>query len=129
MASRNSRRVAKAKALQKQAGGDLLLQPQFCQLLDGIENASIFIKDADGKLVFGNRSLVRRLGLREESELLGRTDWDLLPSHLAEKYHQDDMEILNSGREKLNLLEMFKNEQGLLQWFITHKYPVFDRKG
>jgi transcriptional regulator GlxA family with amidase domain len=24
---------------------------------------------------------------------------------------------------------LFKNEQGLLQWFITHKYPVLDRNG
>jgi PAS domain S-box-containing protein len=129
MASRNFRPVAHIKALQRRIGKELFSQPHFRALLDGIENVSLFIKSPEGRLVFGNRSLLRRLGLRNEAELLGRSDWELLPPHLVEKYHQDDLEVIASGREKLNLIEMFKTEQGLLQWFITHKYPIFDRKG
>ena len=106
-----------------------MLQPHILRLLDGLDNASIFIKNTAGKLVFGNKSLLRHLGLSDSVQLLGLTDHELLPTHLAEKYQQDDLEVITTRREKLNLIEMFKTEQGLLQWFITHKYPILDRDG
>jgi len=129
MSSKKSAPSGTIAELQRRVCGRLFLQQHFRQLLDTLESASIFIKSLDGKLIFGNNSLIRRLGLRDETDLLGRTDSDLLPPHLVEKYRQDDLEVIRSGRPKLNLIELFKNEQGLLQWFITHKYPVLDRNG
>jgi PAS domain S-box-containing protein len=129
MASKNVGRAARIKTPPKRMSEELTLQPHLRRLLDGIHNVCIFIKGIDGEFVFGSRSLIKRLGLRSETELLGRTDRALVPSHLAEKYRQDDLEVIGSGREKLNLIEMFKNEQGLLQWFVTHKYPIVDASG
>lgn len=129
MTVRYPKRVAEIRGLQRRICGEVFIQPHLRSLLDGVGDASIFIKDVNGVLVFGNKSLLQRLGLRNETDMLGRTDREFLPSHLTEKYRQDDQEVIRSGREKTNLIEMFKNEQGLLQWFITHKYPVLDRNG
>ena len=55
------------------------------------------------------------------------TDKDLFPSYLAEKYRRDDLDVIKSGKSKLNIIELFKSKQGLLQWFVTNKYPIFDK--
>jgi AraC-like DNA-binding protein len=37
--------------------------------------------------------------------------------------------VLSTGEPKLNIVELFFNEQGVPDWFITHKLPVRDRQG
>lgn len=116
------------KALREQVLGTLFSQPYLRELLNGLESASVFVKSADGRLLFGNKNLIRHLGLPNESALIGLTDEDLHPPHLVRKYRDDDLGIIRSGREKLHIVELFKNEQGVLRWYVTQKYPVFDSR-
>lgn len=80
-------------------------------------------------MIFGNESLIESIGLKNESELIGKTDKDLFPCHIADKYREDDLKVIQSKKEMLNLVELFRNKQGLLKWFITHKYPLFNQAG
>ena len=57
----------------------------------------IFLKDKDSTYVYCNDNFVRDLGLRPD-EILGKTDYDLLPSHVAEKEIAEDRRILQSGK-------------------------------
>jgi len=103
-------------------------QLHFLNMFNGIEHTSVFFKNLAGEIIFGNTHFLASVGLKSLDDLLGITDHDLFPSHMVEKYKQDDIEVITSAEPKLSIVEIFKNEQGLLQWFITHKYPLFDKK-
>ena len=63
-----------------------------------VENLPIYVirKDRDGKICFVNR-LFADLLETEPAELIGKTDLDLFPRELAEKYLNDDAKLMASG--------------------------------
>jgi two-component system NtrC family sensor kinase len=58
---------------------------------------NIFRKDREGRITFGNQRYVATLG-SSLPELLGKTDFDLFPGHLARKYRDDDCRVMDSGK-------------------------------
>ena len=76
-----------------------------------------------------NRHFFERFGFENEQALLGKNDFDLFPARLAENFRRDDQEVMSRAEPKLNIVELFFNRQGIPDWFITHKLPVFDRNG
>lgn len=86
----------------------------------------IFFKDPDSALVFVNERLAQDLGLRPE-DLVGKTDFDLYPRELAEKYRADDLRVMKSGRPE-TLTE--KNiAAGVERTVEVVKAPVIDDDG
>jgi len=96
-------------------------------LFDCIEGLSFFVKNTHCEIMKANKSLLQHLGFKTEDDLIGKTDFELFPKHLAEQYRMDDLEVIHSGQPKLKIIEYFTNELGILDWFITHKMPVFSR--
>ena len=97
-------------------------------LFDDLPGVSFFVKDRDHRLVMVNAGFLPRLGLSQE-ELFGKTDFDLFPARLAEHFRRDDRDIFETKKPKLNILELVFNGQGLPDWYLTNKYPLFnDRK-
>jgi PAS domain S-box-containing protein len=58
---------------------------------------SVFLKDTQLRFVAVNRPFCVGLG-RAEAEILGKTDLDMFPEHLALKYRRDDELILSTGQ-------------------------------
>lgn len=104
-------------------------ESQFYQLFNHLPRVSFFAKDATFRMVAANRHFVERLGFASETEILGRDDFELFPARLAENFRRDDEEVLRTGQPKLGIVELFFNRQGIPDWFVTHKLPVFDRRG
>ncbi len=96
------------------------------ELFDCIENVSFFAKDCEGVLLAANQYLVELYEFETESELIGHTDFDLLPRRLAEKFRRDDLEIMESRTPATRIVEIFLNRQGIPSWFLTSKYPIVD---
>ena len=101
----------------------------FHRLWDYLPGVSFFAKDRESRLVAANRFFYERFGLRSEDELVGKSDYDLFPARLAEHFRRDDQEVIASRQPKLNIVELFFNPQGIPDWFVTHKLPLFDRTG
>jgi PAS domain S-box-containing protein len=99
------------------------------QLFNLMPGVTFFVKDRHSRLMAANAHFYRRFGFRAESELVGKNDYELVPPRLAEHFRRDDEEVMSSGKPKLNIAELFFNTQGIPDWFITHKIPVFDRQG
>ena len=99
------------------------------ELFDCIEHVSFFAKDRDGVLLAANRYLIELYEFRCEDELIGHTDFDLLPRRLAEKFRQDDLQIMESGKPARKIVELFMNRQGIPSWFLTSKYPIRSTQG
>ena len=107
-------------------------QSSLFQLLDDIENTAIFLKNLRGDIVFGNQCLLESLDPDHSRQYRDGTcklcDRDLFPDFLVEKYRRDDLAVIASGKAKKSIIEPFKTPQGILQWSITHKYPIFDQQ-
>jgi PAS domain S-box-containing protein len=58
---------------------------------------SVFLKDADGRFIAVNGPFCACVG-RSDAEILSRTDFDLYPEHLAQKYRADDLLVLRTGQ-------------------------------
>ena len=98
-------------------------------LLDHLPGIAFFAKDHDSRLMAANRQFYERFGFRTEAQLVGKSDLDLFPARLAEHFRRDDEVVMKSAKPKLNIVELFFDRQGIPDWFITHKFPVFDRAG
>ncbi len=94
-------------------------------LFDDLPGVSFFVKDREHRLVMVNSGFLPRLGLSQE-ELFGKSDFDIFPARLAEHFRRDDREIYQTKKPKLNILELVFNSQGLPDWYLTNKYPLFN---
>ncbi len=87
---------------------------------------SVFVKDAQGLYRAVNRRYLESLGLRRE-QVLGRSDLELHPRELAEKYRADDLRVMAAGRP-----EAFEERHlggGRESVVHTVKTPIFDASG
>jgi PAS domain S-box-containing protein len=95
------------------------------QVLDSTK-AVIFAKDLEGRYIFANHELERAVR-RPASEIIGRSDKDLWPLELAERFRRDDLEVLEQ-REAIEF-EWTDAFGGRLRTFLSFKFPLFDGEG
>src|SRR5581483_3606200 len=88
---------------------------------------NIFRKDAQMRFTFVNHLFCQTLGLRPE-EIVGKTDFDFYPRELAEKYRQDDEQVMASGKT-LETIEQYQPSSGPRAYIQTVKTPVHDAQG
>jgi PAS domain S-box-containing protein len=89
----------------------------------------IFVKDTQSRFVMTNPAHIRNLGAATQDEVIGKTDFDLLPHDLAEQYYADEQKVMQSGQPLLNRREAYRipgGEQGSLS---TTKVPLRDSAG
>lgn len=101
----------------------------FYQLFDHLPDVAFFAKDSDFRLMCASRRFIERFGFSLETEIVGKSDFDLFPGRLAENFRRDDEEVLATGRPKLNIVELFFTDQGIPDWFVTNKLPLRDNDG
>ncbi len=98
-------------------------------LLEQIPGVAFFAKNKDLKIVAANRQFFERLGFKSETELIGSSDTEIFPTRLAHNFREDDLEVMQSGIAKVNIVELFFNRQGIPDWFLTHKFPARSHAG
>ncbi len=100
-------------------------EAKYRSLVENLEQ-SIFLKDRDLSFVAVNQPFCRSVNKTAE-EIVGRTDYDLYPRRLAEKYRADDHRILDQGQRVEN------EEQSLIagtpRTVRIVKTPVKDDRG
>lgn len=99
------------------------------QLFEHIPGTLFFAKNAEGEIMLGNRAFVERCGFTSEEELIGHTDQDIFPPHMAAKYREDDLEVMRTQRAMLQIVELFPNRHGEPVWYVADKMPLFDDGG
>ncbi|MDB6035829.1 MAG: AraC family transcriptional regulator [Verrucomicrobiales bacterium] len=106
----------------------LVSQPAL-ELLEYLPDTYFFAKDAQGRFMAANNTFVKGAGLENELELIGKTDLEVWPRHLAEGYRRDDRWVMQHGKPIINKLELSKNSKGGSDWFCTTKIPLLDPQG
>jgi diguanylate cyclase (GGDEF)-like protein/PAS domain S-box-containing protein len=94
-----------------------------------VENLPLFIlrKDRQGRLTFANQNYCAMSG-KTLPELLGRSDHDLYPTDLADKYRQDDLRVMESG-QPLDTIEDHLVPDGTRLYVHVVKTPLRDAAG
>ena len=97
-------------------------------LIDNLPD-HIFIKDAKSKFVTCNIEVAKFLGVDKPDELISRTDFDFIPREIAEKFYNDEQEIMRTGVPMINEEEISVHSSGQTRWFFTTKVPLRESNG
>ncbi len=95
-------------------------------LLDNFPFA-VWLKDKESRFLAVNKGFARTFGAEIADDLVGKSDFDVAPRDLAERYRADDSAVLASRQQK-NVEEEILT-RGQLKWFETYKAPVIDDNG
>jgi PAS domain S-box-containing protein len=88
---------------------------------------NIIRKDREGRFTFVNQR-VRAILDRPFEEIVGKTDYDLFPRELAEKYRRDDEQVLQT-RQNIQTVEAHQTPDGQTLYVQIIKTPVYDARG
>ncbi|WP_265521778.1 helix-turn-helix domain-containing protein [Oerskovia flava] len=105
------------------------LSPAMVDLMDELSSTMFCAKDTTGRYVLVNRVFVARTNERSRRAVVGRRAADLFVPQLAERYEQQDGEVLASGTALRGELEHIRRLGGTSGWFLTSKLPVHDAAG
>jgi len=95
-------------------------------ILDNIPDMA-WLKDNEGKFLAVNGPFARARGIARE-ELLGKTDFDFWPKELAQRYRDDDEQVMKTGKRK-SIEETLVHTEGRDVWIETIKSPIYDENG
>ena len=87
----------------------------------------IWMKDDTGRYITVNKAFANYLQLENVGVVEGKTDFDLHPKDLAEKYRADDAEVMASRQQKH--MEEFASDGKRIHWVETYKTPIIDANG
>ncbi|MGE5494765.1 MAG: AraC family transcriptional regulator [Burkholderiales bacterium] len=98
-------------------------------LFDNIDGLCFFVKNTDFELVYVNDNLLEMYKLKDLKDIIGKTDYDILDTYLADKYRLDDIKVMKTGVAALNMIELVLSQSGIPDWFITNKIPLYSKSG
>jgi diguanylate cyclase (GGDEF)-like protein/PAS domain S-box-containing protein len=108
--------ITEHKAERAAANERLSLQALIDRLPD-----NLWVKDVNSRFVIANQVTAERIGVAGTADLIGKTDFELLPMELAQKFYDDEQQIVRSGRPMVDMEEI---AWGLKQWISTTKVPL-----
>ena len=121
-------RKSSVKIFSKQGVPLDVIESALCGLFDYLENIQFWIKDCEGRYCRINRGFLMNYSLERQSQVVGKTDYDLSPGHLADQYRLDDARVL-AGEAIINRIEMVGRFDHTTCWSLTNKIALRDERG
>ncbi len=105
----------------------LFREKQQFRLMFNAVPAMIFYKDTKNRFLLVNEAAAASMG-RSVEEMEGRPCSEIIPAKAYELY-RDDLEIIQTGKPKLGLVEEMQLPSGKTIWTRTDKLPEYDTMG
>ena len=86
-----------------------------------------WLKDRESGFIAANEPFGQACGVSPD-DLVGKTDLDIWPKDLAEKYRTDDREVMETGMRK-RVEEPLAGKDGERTWIETIKTPIYNHRG
>ncbi len=102
---------------------------QIAKLFEHVSDVCFFVKDCQGRFITGNGILMDKLHVESEEEIVGVIDADVFPEDLVNSFLKDDLEVISTGKSLENRIEMVPNRDGTVEWYVTHKIPLYSETG
>jgi len=112
---------------RKRAEEALSLRESYLSAILENQPGLVWLKDREGRFLAVNRAFALSCGMERPEEVLGKTDLDIWPGELAEKYRNDDKAVLTKGAPIA--VEESISDRGEMKWFETFKTPVLNKDG
>lgn len=87
----------------------------------------VWLKDTESRFLAANQALAEACGESSLHNLIGKSDYDLWPAELADRYRSDDQEVMRSGEKKVVIEPIGCAPH--MNWFETYKTPIFGDDG
>ena len=108
--------VTNIEAKHEAANERLSLQALIDKLPD-----NLWVKDINSRFVIANQVTADRIGVASPQDLIGKTDLELLPHEIAQKFYDDEQRIVRTGE---SLTDMEEIAWGIKQAISTTKVPL-----
>ena len=69
------------------------------KLFEHLPGVYFLVKDRDSRMIAASPAIFERLGVRDEAEMLGKTDGEFFPPHIADGFRSDDNRIFCTGQQ------------------------------
>jgi AraC-like DNA-binding protein len=121
--------LVKVRELQNRFAQRLASRLAFVDLFNDVPGVECYVKDTEGRRIRVSEGIWKRLGMPSEAAMIGKTDHQLFPPHIADQYASGDRQVIASRLPLTGLVEVWIDEQGAFDWFLSNKYPLFDASG
>ena len=95
-------------------------------ILDNIPGL-VFYKDDNNRFIWVNKYIADAYKTKGE-ELIGKSLFELYPKEVAQKYYDEDLEVIQSKKPKLDFIEPWDVAEGR-RWVNSNKIPLYDDDG
>jgi AraC-like DNA-binding protein/transcriptional regulator with XRE-family HTH domain len=101
---------------------------EFLELFDHLHDVLAWTKDKMHRFRWVNRCFFQHLGLQNQDQLIGRTDFDFFNAKFANQHRFDDEKVSKGERviARIELVGLFDHAARLCS---TTKLPLHDRRG
>jgi two-component system, sensor histidine kinase and response regulator len=96
-------------------------------LIDSLPDC-IYVKDTEGKFLFGNLAVAQQLGVKTTDHLKGMSDDDFLPPEIAAKHNAEEQQMIQDGQGMLNQVEK-RIIGGEEHWVLLNRILLRDAAG
>ncbi|MFT6193118.1 MAG: AraC-like DNA-binding protein [Cognaticolwellia sp.] len=101
---------------------------QIIEMFDLMPDVLFWVKDEQNCFVYANQFFLEHIGVTSLVQIIGLSDFDFSPAHLAKQFTVDDQKVMH-GEVVNNRLEMNNTTSGDIAWFTTSKRPLLDEQG
>ncbi|OCP36866.1 EAL domain-containing protein [Ensifer sp. LC163] len=89
----------------------------------------IYAKDIEGRFLIANQVTVADNGLESLGDIIGKTDFDLHPRHLAKVIADVERRVIETGEPIFGIEERAMVTKGRDRWLMTSKVPLRNKCG
>ncbi|GGD78910.1 AraC family transcriptional regulator [Lacimicrobium alkaliphilum] len=104
---------------------DSMPDQQWLRMYDLLTDVLVWIKDSHSRIMYANQAFLEHAGMDTLAQVVGLSDYDLTPGHIARLFVADDKRVME-GELITQRLEINRLPSGELHWFTTSKRPLFD---
>ncbi|BCA94851.1 hypothetical protein TUM19329_12120 [Legionella antarctica] len=88
----------------------------------------MYWKNLNFEYLLCNLLQAKNLGFSSPDQIIGKTDYDLLPQNIANQIRKNDMEVIFKQGPCI-FEEQIEDINGLNQIYLTQKIPIFNKQG
>lgn len=95
-------------------------------LMDNIPDA-IYFKDRNHRFIKNNKAHLDTFLHKDQASVIGKTDYNFFNIDIANKKHQQEKIIFESGKPLVDHIEEIQQSDGSTKWISTTKVPIRDK--
>lgn len=99
-----------------------------CEMFDFVAEVLFWVKNRDGLYCWVNIPFLLNYALDRREDIVGKTDFNLSPAHIAAQFRADD-DLVFAGQSVVNRIELVGRFDHTARWCATSKLPLRDTHG